>query len=210
MGDLDGIYSAEARNQYYLHHDAGGSKKKYPRWRNGALIIKFPNDLALYQQAIWDNKPDWIIETGTWFGGSACFFGDMLMLNGGKGVITIDKSYRHQPPHPFVDYVKGSSVDLPLFRRIRSRVKGRGSVMVVLDSDHSTEHVARELELYQQLVTVGQYMVVEDCWTKRSTPYFPYAAVQEFVKTHDNFTLHHPEEQFVFAVTRDGWLMRDK
>jgi cephalosporin hydroxylase len=198
------------RSEYYKHIDDNGTKKKYPRWRNGALVIKFPSDMMLYAQTIFTLKPDWIIETGTWFGGSACFFADMLLLNGGKGVITIDKAFRHQPPHPMVEYIKGSSTDLPMFRKLRSRLKGKGSVMVVLDSDHRTEHVAREMEIYSQLVTPGQYMVVEDCWTKHPEPYFPYPAVQEFIAKREDFELQHPEQQFVFAVTRDGWLMRKK
>ena len=209
------ITSSEARVAYYNHLNDStskrkGSKKRYPRWRNGALIIKFPQDMVLYAQAIFTKKPDWIVETGTWFGGSACFLADMLMLNGGKGVITIDKLYRHQPPHPMVEYIEGSSTDLrKVFRPIRSRLRGKGSVMVILDSDHSTEHVAKELEYYSQLVSVGQYLVAEDSWTKRATPYTPYKAVQEFLKTNDNFKLKHPEDQFIFGVTRDGWLLRE-
>ena len=165
--------------------------------------------MILYAQTIFNLKPDWIVETGTWFGGSACFLADMLLLNGGRGVITIDVSGKHQPPHPMVEYIKASSTDLPMFRRLRSRLKGKGSVMVILDSDHRTEHVAKEMELYSQIVTPGQYMVVEDCWTRHKEPYFPYQAVQEFLEKRKDFTLHHPEDQFIYAVTRDGWLMRE-
>ncbi len=132
----------------------------------------------------------------------------MLLLNGGKGVISIDRYGRHKPPHPMVEYIVKSSTDIRMFRRLRSRLRGKGEVMATLDSSHKTAHVAREMELYSQLVTPGQYMVVEDCWSKRVTPYEPYAAVQEFIKTRDDFELKEPEKQFVFAVTRGGWLLK--
>ena len=196
----------ETRVAYYKHHH-NSNPQNYPRWRNGALVIKFPQDMILYAQAIFTRKPDWIIETGTWFGGSSCFLADMLLLNGGKGVVTIDLLFRHQPPHPMVEYIKGSSTDLPMFRKLRSRFKGQ-RVMVVLDSNHRTPHVRRELGLYSQIVSPGQYLVVEDCWTRREEPYWPYPAVQEFLAENKNFELHHPEDQFIFASTRDGWLMR--
>ena len=209
IGPIVRVDDESIRAQYYEHLDDGGSRKKYPRWRNGALVIKFPQDLLLYAQAIFQNKPDWIVETGTWFGGSACFLADMLMLSGGKGVITIDKRGKHQPPHPMVEYIVSSSTDLKMFRKLRSRLRGAGSVMVTLDSNHSTEHVATELEYYHQLVTVGQYLVVEDCWTRRPEPYLPYKAVQDFLAKRPNFKHCEPEEQFIFAVTRGGWMMRE-
>lgn len=201
----------QMRADYYNHLDNKGTKKNYPRWRNGALVIKFPQDMILYAQAIFTHKPDWIIETGTWFGGSAWFFADMLLLNGGKGVITIDKLGRHMPPHPFVEYIKASSTDLKMFRGLRKRLReDGGKVMVVLDSDHSTAHVAKELEYYSQIVSPGQYLVVEDCFTRRPEPYLPYAAVQEFIKNRPDFKLQNPEEQFIFAVSRMGWLLKEE
>lgn len=204
------ITDEEMRAQYYNHHDAEGSKKNYPRWRLGARVVKFPNDLILYAQVIFDYKPDWIVECGTAWGGSACFFGDMLFLNGGKGVISIDVKDRNPPKHPMVEYVISSSTDLPMFRKLRSRLRGSGNVMVVLDSDHSTEHVSKELEYYSQLVTPGQFLVVEDCWTRRERPYFPKKALDDFLASREDFELTALEDQFIFAVTRGGWLRKKK
>jgi cephalosporin hydroxylase len=80
--------------------------------------------------------------------------------------------------------------------------------MVVLDSDHSTKHVAAELEAWKDIVTKDQYLVVEDCWTYREGPYHPYKAVKDFLKANPNFKRYNIEKQFVFAVTRDGWLRK--
>jgi len=198
----------DVRGAYYIYLHKVNRGQFEPRWR-GVRVVKQATDLVLYAQAIFDTKPDWIIETGTRFGGSALFFGDMLMLTGGKGVITIDVKPHHTLiPHPFVEYVTGSSTDLGEFRKLRSRLKGKGSVMVVLDSDHRTDHVAKEMEYYHQLVTPRQYLVVEDCWAYKDTPFPPYEATVEFLKNHPEFQRKDLAKQFIFGVTRDGWLLK--
>ena len=71
----------------YIHTSLNGRRE--PRWR-GIRVVKFPQDLILYAQVIFKRKPEYIIETGTRFGGSALFLGDMLQLVGGKKVYSID------------------------------------------------------------------------------------------------------------------------
>ena len=212
--ELGKVITAEARAAYYLYLHKVDRGRFEPRWR-GKRVVKQPTDLILYAQAVWENKPDFIIETGTRFGGSALFFGDMLMLSGGKKVITIDTgkarpSPKRLPEHPFVEYITADSVDLNMFRKLRSRLKGKGSVMVTLDSDHHTKHVAKELEYYSQLVTPNQYLVVEDCWAYKDTPYPPHKAVEEFLAERKDFIKEDVTKQFIFGVTRDGWLRRTK
>ncbi len=36
------------------------------------------------------------------------------------------------------------------------------SVLVILDSDHSKNHVLTELKIYSKIVTIGSYIIVED------------------------------------------------
>jgi cephalosporin hydroxylase len=204
------LESVEVCGAYYNYISKFNRGEYEPRWR-GVRVVKLPTDLILYAQVIFKHKPDWIIETGTRFGGSALFFADMLMLTGGKGVVTIDVKPHHTlKMHPLVEYVTRSSTDLREYRKLRSWLKGRGKVMVVLDSDHHTEHVAREMELYSQLVSVGQYLVVEDCWAYKPTPYPPFFAVEEFLAKRDDFERKDLTKQFVFGITRDGWLLRKK
>lgn len=205
-------FTPEVMAAYYLYLHKVDRGKYEPRWR-GIRVVKQPTDLILYAQAIWKNKPDYIVETGTRFGGSALFFGDMLMISGGKKVFTIDTgkarpSPKRLPPHPFVEYITSDSVDLNMFRKLRSTLKGQGSVMVTLDSDHRTAHVAKEMEYYSQLVTPKQYLVVEDCWAYKDTPYPPHRAVEAFLKERNDFERHNVTDQFIFGITRDGWLWK--
>lgn len=199
----------QVRTDYYVHIHGSKGKRNWPRWR-GIHVVKLPQDLILYAQVIQKRTPDFIIETGTKWGGSALFFGDMLMLSGGRRVFSIDTKADGQPPHPMVTYLNGSSTDPKIFDQMKRSVEGKGSVMVVLDSDHRKEHVLKELELYSTLVTRGQYLVVEDCWTKRGDrPYPPYYAIKEFLKDNSRyFRLMEIEKQFIYAITRGGWLIK--
>jgi len=206
MGNLN---SMEALTEYYEHvHDGKGNR---PKWRE-TEVDKFPQDLTLYAQVIFKRKPSFIIETGTAYGGSALFFGDMLLLSGGCRVFSVDVKARNAPSHPFVTYLEGSSVDEEILKHLRNETKD-GSVMVVLDSDHSKKHVLNELNAYADIVTTGQYLVVEDCYTRgpvkgRPEYYHPYLAVEEFLKTNDGFRRYDLEKQFIFAVTKNGWLRK--
>ena len=131
----------------------------------------------------------------------------MLSLNGGKKVITIDPAPASMPEHPLVEYVIGLSTEQRVIDLIKEKVKD-GSVMVVLDSDHSTKNVLAELNAYKDIVTTGQYIVVEDCYTRRITPYLPYYAVHKFLKDNKGFKLYDLEKKYIFAVTRGGWIRK--
>lgn len=189
----------------YVHTVLNG--KREPRWR-GVRVVKFPQDLILYAQVIFKRTPDYIIETGTRFGGSALFLGDMLQLIGGKKVFTIDVSNEFNPPaHPFVEHILGSSTDPKIVQDLAEKTKG-GKVMITLDSDHSAKHVLDELRAYAPIVSVGQYMVVEDCWTRHKKPYSPYIATEQFLKEAKGFRRIDLEKQFIYAVTKSGWLKK--
>jgi cephalosporin hydroxylase len=185
----------------------GGKKIRSPLWR-GQRADKAPGDLLLYAQTIFKRTPDYIIETGTLYGGSALFFGDMLLLTGGKKVFAVDIGAKTKTEHPMVEYVTGSSVDPAIVEMIRTRVKN-AKTMVILDSDHSKDHVSKELKAYCDIVTPGQYLVVEDSWADNGAkPHFPYYAINEFLESNKNYKRYPNEKQFIFALTRDGWLYK--
>lgn len=204
----------DIRMQFYAHMHLRNNGKNEPRWR-GVQVVKFPADLILYAQTIWTLKPDFIIETGTKYGGSALFFADMLDLfvGGNSRVITVDVESRPLPAHDRITYITGSSSDPVVVEQVKAQmphVGGRitGNVMVVLDSDHSSRHVKRELRLYGPLVTHRQFMVVEDCYMRDQTVKGPGIAVEWYLTKTSKFVREPVEDQFIFAVTRGGWLRR--
>lgn len=186
------------------HRNNGMPSKNLPLWR-GREAIKFPADLLLYHQTIYQYRPDWIIETGTGRGGTAVFLGDMCELVGNGQVITIDIYHRDNPTHPRVRFLDGNSVD-PANVTTITEIVSQGSVMVILDSDHSEDHVRTELQTYAPLVSPGQYLVVEDAYDTR--PGKAYWAVESFLADHPEWERVPVERQFLVCVTRLGWLRR--
>ncbi len=135
----------------------------------GRPVIQHPQDLVALQEIIWRVKPDVIVETGVAHGGSLIFHASMLELIGGPGmVVGIDidiraHNRREIENHPLARrlvLIEGSSVAEEVVERARALAVGR--VMVVLDSNHTHEHVLEELRLYSPLVTPGSYLVVFD------------------------------------------------
>jgi len=189
----------------YRHIHKG---KRYPRWM-GHEVLKDPNDLILYQQVIFENMPDFIIETGTKHGGSTTFLADICSLNGHGHVISIDIKAQAQPEHPRITYLNGSSKDIEIVNQVKEIIKD-GTVMVILDSDHSRRHVKWELHRYAPLVTPGQYIVVEDCYSSKMTLTGPGEARDWFMTTKlgKEFKNVPLSEQFITGLARDGWLLR--
>lgn len=136
----------------------------------GVPIIQMPADVVALQEAVWRGKPDVIIETGVARGGSLVFFASLQKLIGEGKVIGIDIDIRAHnretiENHPMADrisLIEGSSIAETTLAKVRSEIPEGASVMVVLDSDHSRDHVLAELRAYAPLVTPNQYLVVAD------------------------------------------------
>lgn len=182
----------------------GLSELNRPIWR-GTQIGKHPSDLLLYHQVIYQNRPDWIIETGSAQGGSALFFADMCELIGHGQVITIDRRIEERPSHPRLRQFIGNSPHRVIVKSVMELVQGQ-SVMVTLDSDHTAIHVSKELAAFAPLVKGEQYLVVEDAQDTR--PGLAYYAVEDFLATHPEWERVPVERQFPVCVTRLGWLRR--
>ena len=136
----------------------------------GLPIIQMPPDIVVMQEIIWAQRPDLIIETGVARGGSLVLSASILQLLGDGAALGIDIDIRAHnraaiENHPLahrIELIEGSSVDHDLVAQVRRRAGEAQRVMVILDSNHTHEHVLDELNLYADLVTPGQYLVVAD------------------------------------------------
>jgi cephalosporin hydroxylase len=136
----------------------------------GVPIIQMPADVMATQEVIWATKPDIIIETGVARGGSILFMASLLEMIGKGTVIGVDIDIRAHnrsaieanPMSKRVKLIEGSSIDTKIVDEVKALIPAGASVMVVLDSDHSRDHVLAELRAYGPLVTSGCYMVVAD------------------------------------------------
>jgi cephalosporin hydroxylase len=179
-----------------------------PTWQN---VL----DLWNIQEAIFDIKPELIIETGTNQGGSSYYYAQLLDLIGHGKVVTVDIEKLHNLSHPRVKYLIGSSTDPEIFGEIRTMARGcKGPVLVILDSDHSAQHVAAELDLYCDLVTPGSYMLVQDGVIdtlrkfRKGRP-GPLPAIRSFVSRNRQFVVDREKcDRFLVTHHPDGWLKR--
>ena len=180
----------------------------------GVRAKKYPTDCWVYQEIIFQGKPDVIIECGTKFGGSALFLATILDAVGDGRVITVDIQRKPDlPQHPRITYVTGSSIESSTIEKVKSLIKETDKVMVILDSDHHKDHVLKEMEIYGSLVKKGFYLIVEDtnptvlAQVKGYGP-GPDEAVKEFLKTHKEFFIDKKREKFLITTNPDGYLLR--
>lgn len=182
-------------------------KKNDPKWR-GVSIVKLPNDLILYAEAIFEKKPDFIIDIGTRFGGSALLFQDLLDLNGKGQVITIDKyPDKNIKRDKRITYLEGGSTSDEILKKVKKLVKG-SSVMLSIDGDHRRQQVKRELMMYKDIVTSGQYMVVEDCFGREGELVGPGQARDWFLKVNKQFKQTNNDAKYLVGFTKGGWLLK--
>ncbi|WP_157836353.1 cephalosporin hydroxylase family protein [Rheinheimera texasensis] len=140
-----------------------------PTWM-GIPIIQYPTDMVMMQELIWKIRPDYIIETGVAHGGSCVLHASILELIGKGQVIGIDVEIRkynetaikNHPMAKRIHLIEGSSIDPEVIKQVRHIARPGAKCLVVLDSNHSYQHVKKEIELYQQFVGIDCYMVVMD------------------------------------------------
>ena len=163
---------------------------------------------------IHETKPDLIIECGTSRGGSAYFFANICDLLGHGRIVTIDvEILPGRADHPRITYLHGSSTDDKIVQQVKDMAKSCQSVMVILDSDHSEDHVANELEKYHALVTKGNYLVVEDSnvnghpvWPMHGPG--PMEAILKFIKNNPQFQVDKARERHLVTFNPMGYLKR--
>lgn len=197
---------------YYTRWSNGGGDTINTSWF-GYQTLKCPLDLWLYQELIFRTRPDVIVETGTWRGGSALYLAMMFdQLNQGR-VITVDiNADDTRPRHPRITYVLGSSTDPETVAAVHNLVDG-ARAMVILDSDHAAGHVYDEIVAYQPLVRAGDYLIVEDT-NVNGHPTFPefgpgpMEAVERFLAGNSEFTVDRRCERFLMTLNPGGYLRR--
>lgn len=195
----------------------------------GRPIIKFPNDMVAQQEIVWRTRPDLIIETGIAHGGSIIFSASLLELLGKGRVVGIDVDIRAHnraeiEKHPMakrITMIEGGSTDPAVFAQVRELARGATSVMVILDSNHTHQHVYDELKLYADLVTVDNYVILPDTFIEffpkgyyaSSRPWDvgnnPWTAMKQFMAERTDFEIDpEPVNKSLITESFDGYLRR--
>jgi cephalosporin hydroxylase len=202
----------------------------------GRPVIQYPQDVLALQEIIWSVKPDLVIETGIAHGGSLVLSASMLELNAISGgphdaqVLGIDIDIRAHnraaiEAHPLarrISMIEGSSVAPEVVSAVKARAAGKRSVLVILDSNHTHDHVLAELEAYADLTTIGNYCIVfdtviedmpEDAFSDRPWGKGNNAktAAWDFLKRHPEFEIDKSiQHKLLITVAPDGYLKRNR
>jgi cephalosporin hydroxylase len=192
----------------------------------GRPIIQLPQDIMAIQEIIWELKPDLIIETGIAHGGSLILSASILEMIGKGDVLGIDidirsnnrKSIEEHFLSKRIKMIQGSSIDKDVLSQVEKITKEKNKILVILDSNHTHEHVLSELELYSKFIKKGSYLIVLDTviedmpentfsdrpWDKTNNP---KTAVWEFLKNNDRFKIDAEiENKLLITVAPDGYL----
>jgi cephalosporin hydroxylase len=209
----------------------------------GMPFIQYPQDMVAMQEIIWRVKPDLIIETGVAHGGGLVFYASMLAMLDKN--FTKNENQKKQPKRKVlgidihirpenrcaiekhflndkIELIEGSSIDKTIISKVREKSGRYKNIMVCLDSNHTYQHVLKELDAYADLVSKDSYCVVFDTiieelpkstylnrpWSSGNSP---ETAVKAFLKKKKNFVLDkNIYKKLLISVAAKGYLKRIK
>jgi len=192
----------------------------------GVPVLQTSEDLILMQELIFKTQPDVIIEVGIAHGGGLIFYASIFELLGKGKVVGIDIEIREHnrmvvEAHPLykrIEMIEGDSVSDEIIQEIKRRIAANSNVIVFLDSDHTKPHVFKELQLYQQFVKPGGYIVVLDTGVselaklgaddKRYINNGPKEAIDQFLATNSNFKIDEQFNKLYVSSSLNGYLKR--
>lgn len=188
-------------------------RKKQPIYFLGLPMRQIPTDNWLMSELMWEVKPDYIVEAGTLYGGSAVYYAGMLeFINPNAKVLTVDineeQIHAEAKANPLwakrVKFYMGSSIAPEIHEQLKAEIGEGKKVFVTLDTLHAPKHVAAELDMYSELVSSGSYMILQDTY---------YEGLPEVI---DAFLANHPDwesvkkldDRFIFTKYRGGFLRK--
>ena len=212
----------------------------------GRPIIQTPIDIIAVHELIWQIKPDLIIETGIAHGGSLISSASMLAIldmcdaidlgknfnpkKSNRKVLGIDieirahnkKAIEKHPMSSRIEMIEGSSISDKIVKAVHDYAKNYKNVLVLLDSNHTYNHVFAELNSYASLTSIGSYCIVFDTivddvpkYLFRDRPWGPKnnpkTAIKDFLKNNSNFKVDkNIQNKLLLTVAPNGYLKRIK
>lgn len=208
-----------AVDEFHIHYEKSRIWEK-TSWL-GVPCWKLPFDAFILQEMIYEVRPEYIIETGTAYGGSALFFASICELLGEGKVITCDIQSKVDQKDigqfhwaDRIEFIHGGSLNQIVRANIKERCEGKRN-LVILDSYHSYAHVKAEIAWYSKLVPVGSYLIVEDTHVSgHPVPWEhgkgPYEAVEDFLSEHEDWRAEYWAEKYIMTFNPMGYLKRIK
>jgi len=195
----------------------------------GEPILQLPQDMFALQEIIYNTRPDYIIEVGVAWGGALLFYSTLMEALGGKKIIGVDifippdlkkRLFSYGRLSKRIVLINGSSLEDKTIKKISKILRRSKKVLVVLDSNHTHDHVLNELRLYSRFLGKGCYLVcgdtiIEDMPEQKHRPRpwgpgnNPKTAVWQFLKENKCFEIDKRiENKLLFTCNPGGYLRR--
>lgn len=180
----------------------------------GVKALKNPLDFWVYQELMYELKPDVVVEIGTHGGGSTLALAHLCDLLGHGEIIGVDINHSLVPQnvweHPRVTLITGDAcTSYPL---VAERVGGTRNVLVIEDSSHTFKNTLNVLRTYSPLIRPGNYFVVEDSICHHGLVVGPspgpYEAIEAFLAEDSSFEIDWDRESFVITWNPKGFLRK--
>ncbi|HMV50499.1 MAG TPA: CmcI family methyltransferase [Blastocatellia bacterium] len=180
----------------------------------GVTALKNPLDFWVYQELIYQLKPDVILEIGNRFGGSALALAHLCDALGKGKIIALDVTHEllanAARRHPRITWIEGDAC--ASYNQVVSLINKSDQVLIIEDSSHTYENTLNVLRTYGSLVKPGGYFVVEDgiCYhgLEVGPQPGPYEAIEAFVAENSNFVIDRGKESFLITWNPKGFLRR--
>jgi cephalosporin hydroxylase len=180
----------------------------------GIPTLKNPVDAWVYHEIIHEKKPTVIVEVGNYCGGSALMFAHWFDQIGHGKVIAVDINHQQiaaaAKDHPRITWIQGDGAESA--ELVRNLLLPEDRVMVIEDSSHHCEQCYSVLQSYHDMVTSGQYMIVEDSICNHGLPWIPlpgpYEAIEWFMRTNNDFEIDRSREDFLVTWNPRGFLLK--
>jgi cephalosporin hydroxylase len=193
----------------------------------GEPLLQMPQDMFALQEIIYKTRPRFIVEVGVAWGGSLLFYSTLMEVLGGERIVAIDiyipadlkdRINAFQKLADRITWINGSSIEADTVNQVKAVLGGSRDVLIVLDSNHTHEHVLQELRLYSPLVGKGHYLVCGDTvveyipeQTHRPRPWGPgnnpKTALDAFLKESKRFRVDKKiDNKLLFTCNPGGYL----
>lgn len=192
-------------------------------------IIQMPEDIVLTQEILWETKPDFVIEAGIAWGGSLAMYASFQQLQGFGQTIGIDVTIPDHnraaimdlPVSDRITLIEGSSTDKNVFNQVNEMIPTNANILLVLDSNHTHQHVYEELRLWSPLLKKGDYIIVSDTIVEniptqehRPRPWGygnnPMTGMREFLSETEEFSSENKYSARAFATFNpSGYLIKN-
>ena len=193
----------------------------------GEPSLQTPEDLITFQEIIFRTKPDFLLEVGVAWAGSLLFYATIMESIGHGQIIGIDifipddlkgRIFSHSVSKR-IKLIQSSSIEDDSFREISGMIGKNKNTMVHLDSDHTDEHVFKELSMYSELVSKENYLICGDTiidfipeqthrpreWGKTNNP---NTALKRFLKVNNRFEVDQTYDKKRLMSNQPGGYLR--